>query len=411
MTRPLQDESRRQDHRRENGTGGGVEIKTAALKEVAPAQAARLSFQPKDLVWQLNLDQIEAQSGRILSKVTGLASAAGTSTQPFDTGNVLYSKLRPYLNKVVCPDSPGIATTELVPLRPHPKKLDRQYLTYYLRSPEFVTWISNEVAGAKMPRVTMKVFWDHEIPLPPLAEQKRIAAILDAADALRTKRREALAQLDALLQSTFLTLFDDPVSNPMGWEMAAMGSQLKVIGGYAFKSEDFQETGSPVIRISNLNKDSIDLDGCARIPKAKIGKGEKFRIIAGDTLIAMSGATTGKLGLVPDDLNDEWYLNQRVGAFRIPDISRIDREYLRALLASPFYQRHVLNLAGGAAQPNISGKQLESAEIPLPPLPLQQKFAAIVESVERQKTTQRAHLAELDALFAALQHRAFRGEL
>ena len=228
---------------------------------------------------------------------------------------------------------------------------------------------------------------------------------------MRTKRRESLAQLDALLQSTFLTLFGDPVNNPMGWPMAAMGTQLKVIGGYAFKSEDFQESGLPVIRISNLNKDSIDIDGCARIPKAKIGKGEKFRIIAGDTLIAMSGATTGKLGLVPDDLNDEWYLNQRVGAFRVPGISRIDREYLRALLASPFYQRHVLNLAGGAAQPNISGKQLESAEIPLPPLPLQQKFAAIVESVERQKAAQRAHLAELDALFAALQHRAFRGEL
>lgn len=142
-------------------------MNTAVLKDVAPARAARLSFLPKDVVWQLNLDQVEAQSGRILSKVTGLASAAGSSTQAFDTGNVLYSKLRPYLNKVVCPDSPGIATTELVPLRPDPKQLDRQYLTYYLRSPEFVTWISNEVAGAKMPRVTMKVFWDHEIPLPP----------------------------------------------------------------------------------------------------------------------------------------------------------------------------------------------------------------------------------------------------
>jgi type I restriction enzyme S subunit len=286
-------------------------------------------------------------------------------------------------------------------------RVDLKYLVSALRNADF----SGVITGVAQPQITGQSLARFQIPLPPLAEQKRIAAILDAADALRTKRREAIAQLDALLQSTFLTLFGDPVTNPMGWEMAAMGSQLRVIGGYAFKSEDFQESGLPVIRISNLNKDSIDLDGCARIPKAKIGKGEKFRIIAGDTLIAMSGATTGKLGLVPDDLKDEWYLNQRVGAFRIPEISRIDREYLRALLASPFYQHHVLNLAGGAAQPNISGKQLESAEIPLPPLPLQQKFAAIVESIERQKTTQRAHLAELDALFAALQHRAFRGEL
>ena len=293
-------------------------------------------------------------------------------------------------------------------LRASPR-LDNRYLWHWLE--EVRMELLSKGRGATFLQVNRQDIRELQIPLPPLAEQKRIAAILDAADALRTKRRESLAQLHALLQSTFLTLFGDPVTNPIGWRMAAMGTQLKVIGGYAFKSEDFQEDGLPVIRISNLNKDSIDLDGCARIPKAKVGKGEKFRIIAGDTLIAMSGATTGKLGLVPDDLQDEWYLNQRVGAFRISGNSQVHREYLRALLASPFYQRHVLNLAGGAAQPNISGAQLESAEIPLPPLPLQQKFAAIVESSERQKTTQRAHLAELDALFATLQHRAFRGEL
>jgi type I restriction enzyme S subunit len=334
-----------------------------------------------------------------------------------ETGDILFSHINSVEHIGKCAIYRGepeklVHGMNLLCLRSDKTKLFPEFAKYLIRGPEFRTRLANftnkAVNQASVSIGNMKTI---PVSVPPLAEQKRIAAILDAADALRTKRREALAQLDALLQSTFLTLFGDPVANPMGWEMATMGSQLKVIGGYAFKSEDFQESGLPVIRISNLNKDSIDLDGCARIPKAKIGKGEKFRIIAGDTLIAMSGATTGKLGLVPDDLNDEWYLNQRVGAFRIPDISRIDREYLRALLASPFYQRRVLNLAGGAAQPNISGKQLESAEIPLPPLPLQQKFAAIVESVERQKAAQRAHLAELDALFAALQHRAFRGEL
>jgi len=287
--------------------------------------------------------------------------------------------------------------------------LDSRYLLHAMigLAPE----IETQGSGATVKGITQDKLGKLQIPLPPLPEQKRIAGILDAADALRAKRRESLAQLDSLLQSTFLTLFGDPVSNPMGWEVTAMGDQLNVIGGFAFKSEDFSDEGVPVVRISNLNRDSIDLDGCARIPRAKVGKGEKFRIQPGDTLIAMSGATTGKLGFVPDDLSDDWFLNQRVGAFRIPLDSLLHREYLRALLASPFYQQHVLNLAGGAAQPNISGKQLESAEISLPPLPLQRRFAAIVESVERQKARQRAHLAELDALFASLQHRAFCGEL
>jgi type I restriction enzyme S subunit len=169
-----------------------------ALKKAAPAQPARLSALPHGDTWLLNLDQIESQSGKILKKIMADASTAGSSTQAFDTGNVLYSKLRPYLNKVVCPDSFGIATTELVPLRPNPKQLDRQYLTHYLRSKSFVSWVSIQVAGAKMPRVSMKVFWDHEIPLPPLPLQQKFAAIVESIERQKAAQRAHLAELDAL---------------------------------------------------------------------------------------------------------------------------------------------------------------------------------------------------------------------
>lgn len=175
--------------------------KMIALKKAAPAQPARLSALPHGDTWLLNLDQIESQSGKILNKIMANASTAGSSTQAFDTGNVLYSKLRPYLNKVVCPDSFGIATTELVPLRPCPKTLDRQYLTNYLRSKSFVRWISIQVAGAKMPRVSMKVFWDHEIPLPPLALQQKFAAIVESVERQKASQRAHLAELDSLFAS------------------------------------------------------------------------------------------------------------------------------------------------------------------------------------------------------------------
>ena len=264
--------------------------------------------------------------------------------------------------------------------------------------------------GATFKEVSKKIVEEIEIPLPPLPEQKRIAAILDAADAMRTKRRESLRQLDLLLQSTFHDMFGDPVTNTKGWTISAIGSHVKVIGGFAFKSTDFREHGLPVIRISNLNNDSIKLDDCARIPTELLGKGIKFRLHPGDTLIAMSGATTGKLGFVPDDLNKEWYLNQRVGCFRISS-SSLDREYLRAVLQSKFYHDHIWSLAGGAAQPNISAKQLESAKIAIPPISLQQHYSKIVKNVVRQKNLLKNHLAELDTLFASLQHRAFNGEL
>ena len=380
-------------------------MKTAALKEVAPARAARLSFSPKDVVWQLNLDQVESQSGRILSKVTGLASAAGSSTQAFDTGNVLYSKFRPYLNKVVCPDSPGIATTELVPLRPDPKKLDRQYLTFYLRSPEFVTWVSNEVAGAKMPRVAMKVFWDHEIPLPPLAEQKRIAAILDAADALRAKRREALAQLDALLQSTFLTLFGDPVTNPMGWQrkkFSQIGSLDRGVSKHRPRNAPELLGGTyPLVQTGEVaNCDTFIRD--YKNTYSEVGL-KQSKLWPAGTLCITIAANIAKTGI----LAFEACFPDSVVGFRAVDPATV---YFAKTWLS-FLQKMLEETAPESAQKNINVEILRNLEVPLPPLPLQQKFAAIVESIERQKAAQRAHLAELDALFAALQHRAFRGEL
>lgn len=394
-----------QDDQGEKRTGGRAEIKIAPLRQVAPAQAARLSFQPQDIVWQLNLDQVEAQSGRILSKVTGFASAAGTSTQPFDTGNVLYSKLRPYLNKVVCPDAPGIATTELVPLRPDPKKLDRQYLTYYLRSPEFVTWISNEVAGAKMPRVTMKVFWDHEIPLPPLAEQKRIAAILDAADALRTKRRESLAQLDALLQSTFLTLFGDPVANPIHPTKCVAEIVSRIID-YRGKSPEKTTEGIPLITAKIVKKKGVD-EPNEFIAEKAYDSWMRRGIPSPQDVIITTEAPMGEVALVPDY---KAAFAQRLLVLQ-PKREILEPIYLMWALTMPFVTRQMDQRATGSTVTGIRSKEFRKVEVPLPPLPLQQKFAAIVESVERQKAAQRAHLAELDALFAALQHRAFRGEL
>jgi type I restriction enzyme S subunit len=119
-------------------------------------------------VWHLTLDQIESGTGRIVDKQIAPASAAGSSTYVFDSGNVLYSKLRPYLNKVVRPAEAGIATTQLVPLRPQPRVLCPEFLAYYLRSPRFVAFASGCVAGAKMPRVITAKLWQHEVPVPPL---------------------------------------------------------------------------------------------------------------------------------------------------------------------------------------------------------------------------------------------------
>jgi len=388
----------------------------ALAEAIEPVRTWNPSRSPSDEVFDyIDLSAIDQDAKLIVgAREVSCGDAPSRARQVVQSGDILVSTVRPNLNGVArVPEhlDGATASTGFCVLRPLETRIDGGYLFQWVKTKSFVADMVSKATGASYPAVSDRIILESCVPLPPLAEQKRIAGILDAADALRAKRRAALAQLDALAQSLFLDLFGDPVTNPRGWEVKTIGENVRVIGGFAFKSTDFSEEGYPVIRISNLSGDSIDLDGCVRIPIDTIGKGAKFQIAPGDTLIAMSGATTGKLGFVSDSLSERWFLNQRVGAFRLNKGANLDRQYLRSVLSSSFYQRHVSGLAGGAAQPNISGKQLESAKIPLPPLPLQQSFAAAVEAIEKQKARHREHLAGLDALFASLQHRAFRGEL
>ena len=171
------------------------------LKRIAPARPAAAVASPPDesTIWHLDLEHIAANTGRVRVKHRATISEIGSSTVWFDESNVLYSKLRPYLNKVVTPDEPGIATSELIPLSPNPCVVTRSFLAYYLLSPGFVAHASRHVSGTKMPRVIPTLFWSHTVPLPPPPEQHAIARFLDdqtaKIDALVAKQRELIAQL------------------------------------------------------------------------------------------------------------------------------------------------------------------------------------------------------------------------
>lgn len=167
--------------------------KTAKIKDVAPEMPSKEQLSGK--IWLLNLDMIESNTGRIIEKVYEDVESA-LSVQSFDEGNVLFSKLRPYLNKVVIPDEHGMATTELVPLRPDPSKLHKIFLSHLLRGNQFVNYANDIAGGTKMPRMPLTELRNFDCILPPMDKQLEFVFIAEQADKSKSIIQKAMVYLN-----------------------------------------------------------------------------------------------------------------------------------------------------------------------------------------------------------------------
>lgn len=377
------------------------------LGDVAPAKPSKNAFSTNEEVWTLNLDQIEADTGKVLEKTMAPVSEVGTSTHGFDERHVLYSKLRPYLNKVVLPDGRGLATTELVPMLPDPLRLDRKYLAYYLRSRSFVDWVSSQVAGAKMPRVSMQLFWQHEIPLPPLPEQKRIAAILDKANAIRRKRQQAIQLADDFLRAVFLDMFGDPVTNPKGWEVRPLSELVSKLGDGLHGTPEYDESGDYYfINGNNLDSGSIVINERVKRVGDKEFKKHKKELTKNTMLVSING-TIGKVAFYQ---GEKVVLGKSVCYFNvIPE--RISSMYLYHLIGSHYFLRYTSGIETGSTIKNVSLKSMRELPVPVPSADLQRRFEVLVKRIESKKAKLFAGHNSAGALFDSLSQNAFSGQL
>ncbi len=290
-------------------------------------------------------------------------------------------------------------------------KADLRWLAYRLTG----LGLTKLNKAAAVPGLNREDAYRQKLMLPPLAEQRRIAEVLDRAEALRAKRRAALAQLDSLTQSLFLDLFGDPVTNSKGWEFRRIGEELTLQGGYAFKSSDYTTVGVRLVKISNVHKDNLEWSDTDHLPTRHLQEFSDFSLCPGDVVLALTRPIIKSLNSVkiavvqPSDV--PCLLNQRVGRFRFRSNSRLSPAYLLEYCRTKTFFNAVQRFCSESLQPNMSTRQVEDVNITVPPIELQREFARRVSAVEKLKTAQRASLAELDALFDSLQHRAFRGEL
>lgn len=243
------------------------------------------------------------------------------------------------------------------------------------------------------------------VPLPPLDEQLWIAAILDKADELRAKRRETLAHLDALTQSIFHDMFSARIVTTV-----ALGTVLDFVtsGGRGW-AKYYADHGSQFIRSLDVQKNRIGSDQSVFVDAPDNAESLRTRVQENDVLLTITGSLIGRAAPVLIDHSGA-YISQHVAILRPkPSIQPI---FLSHYLNSGSYgQRFIKSAQYGQTKPGLNFEQIRRFPIPHPSRRSQQQFATRVAAVERLKDHHRAQLAELDSLFASLQHRAFKGEL
>ncbi len=341
------------------------------------------------------------------------SDAPSRARQLVAAGDILVSTVRPNLNGVarVPNDLDGAtASTGFCVLRPDPKKLDGNYLFQWVKSSAFVDDMVNKATGASYPAVSDRIIFDSLLPLPPIEEQRRIAAILDQAETLRTQRRTALVQLHSLTQSIFLDMFGAPDKNPKGWAIGKIGDMLES-ASYGTSEKSGTEGEFPVLRMNNLTRTGeLDLENLKYMDLTSKDY-ERYLVKAGDVLFnrTNSAELVGKTTIVPSSAPPLAYAGYLV-RLRVNDANH--PLYLARFLNTSYAKRMLRGMCKSiVGMANINAKEIQAMRIALPPLPLQQTFATRIQAIEALKATHRSALAALDALFASLQQRAFRGEL
>ncbi|MFE7790819.1 restriction endonuclease subunit S [Streptomyces sp. NPDC057460] len=290
-------------------------------------------------------------------------------------------------------------------------RLDRDYLARFL--PRALKVIEDATPFVTVKHLSTKSLKEIEIPLPSLEEQRRIAEVLAQIDVLRVKRRETMSLLDDLTQSIFLEIFGDPARNPMSWPLCTLNELARVFSdgpfGSNLKSSHYQSAGVRVVRLQNIGVGEFLDNDRAYVSRAHFESLKKHECRPGDVLVATLGDPNIRACIQPDWLDIAINKADCV-QIRTNDEKAIP-EYVCALLNQPSLEAKAQSLMLGQTRVRISMGRLRTLEVPIPPLNLQKTFAQQIAAVESLKATNLAHLAELDAIFASAQHRAFRGDL
>lgn len=330
-----------------------------------------------------------SQTEKAITEVqtVGASEAPSRARQIVRAGDILVSTVRPNLNAVaVVPDDldGATASTGFTVLRPNVRKLSGNFLFHWVRSPAFITQMIKQATGQSYPAVSDKIVKASKIPLLSLGEQKRIAEILDQADALRRLRSRALDKLNSLDRAIFHEMFGDPRSNAKHMEMAPLGDLIKVNSGDGLTSARMRSGNFPVYGGNGIT-----------------GWHDEANVAEGTIVIGRVGVYCGSIHVTE---SKAWITDNALIVRKKVDV---ETEYL----ASALRIAHLNQYAGRSSQPLVSGTRIYPVQVLFPSLARQKEFSrkiAEIKPLHAQFTASHEHHSRL---FSSLQHSAFAGEL
>ncbi|MEH6706022.1 MAG: restriction endonuclease subunit S [Galbibacter orientalis] len=306
----------------------------------------------------------------------------GSGGAKFIEGDTLFARINPSLQNGKISQAKGLDTgmgfgsTEYFVFRGIEGITDTDFIYYLSISHEFKENAIGSMVGASgRQRADAKFVGQYEINLPPLQTQKRIADILSAYDDLIENNLKRIKLLEQAAQNIYKewfvnlrfpgyenTFINEETGLPKGWAYGVVSDLCQVKSGYAFKSKQWKKEGNPVIKIKNINNNTVSLNDSGFVDDEVADVAKKYELFTGDVVIAMTGATVGKVGLIPK-IDNRIYLNQRVGLFRPLSEENNNIALVFSFFLTDDSQQQVLNFAQGAAQPNISGSEIGNIKL------------------------------------------------
>jgi type I restriction enzyme S subunit len=351
---------------------------------ILPLEKAAIRF--------IGLEHIESGKTKAKSSITD--SNVKSSKFRFLNDDILYGKLRPYLDKAIIADTEGICSTDLLALTPNNTRTLKEFLIYVIHSNRFIKYAVSHTTGTNYPRTTWKEISNFNVWLPPLPEQQKIAEILSTADEAIQKVDEAITKAERLKKGLMHELLTKGIGYkefketeigriPRGWEVARISEIGDVKGGKRLPKGhqlvDFK-TPYPYIRVVDFMNMAVNVNNLKfLLPETqKIIK--QYIISAKDVYISIAG-TVGIAGIIPQELDSA---NLTENAAKLCNLRNVNKKFLAYILNSFVGQHQIAFNVGKATQPKLALFRIEQIKLPLPSLPEQQKISEILSTVDKK---------------------------